>query len=324
MAFSDRADHSEVEWAHQYDGYRRLAGSPKRLSKLIQSARSSFRAHGRVPEWCGVDFLRGWAFYLVRADHHAGGGTLDGEWSAVLEALRRHPDAEPHERPPAPRPNIASSGAFRLPTTFSDRAKMHRVPEFLSRKQERLWEPHVAPITSFVERIRAERGKYVPHVDPDSGGVLAQVLFVLESPARPASHGSGMLSADNDDGTAANIWAAYRDSGLPRTHGLHWNAVPWYVGDGLTEKNVSSAQVESGHAYLLDLLKLAPDVRVVVAMGKPAQHSLLRIQTALAGQGVILLHSIHPSPRNNARGGPEQVRAVFREAYELTRGVDGE
>lgn len=324
MASSDRADHSEVEWAHQYDGYRRLASTPKRLSKLIRPARNSFRAHGRVPDWCGVDFLQGWAFYLVRADRHSGGGTPDDEWSAVLEALRRHPDAEPHERPPALRPSVGSTAAHHLPTTFSDRPKMHRNPEFLSQKQERLWEPHVAPINSFVERIRAERGMYVPYVDPDSGGVLARVLFVLESPAKPASHGSGMLSADNDDGTAANIWAAYRESGLPRTHGLHWNAVPWYVGDGFKEKNVSSAQVESGHAYLLDLLKLAPAVRVVVAMGKPAQHSLLRIQTDLSGQGVILLHSIHPSPRNNARGGPEQVRAVFREAYELAVRVDGE
>lgn len=107
--------------------------------------------------------------------------------------------------------------------------------------------PHVAPVNSFVERIRAERGQYVPYVNPDSGGVLARVLFVLESPARPASHGSGILSADNDDGTTANIWAAYRESGLPGTRGLH-------------------------------------------------------------------------CPRKNAWGGRKQVRAVFREAYDLTRG----
>lgn len=324
MASSDPTDHFEVEWAHVYDGYRRLASTPQRLSKLIQPVRNSYGAHGRVPDWCGVDFLRGWAFYLVRADRHSGGGSLDDEWRAVLEALRRHPAAEPDDRPPAHRPNTSSIADHQLPTKFSDMPKMHRNLEFLSRKQARLWEPHVAPVNSFVERIRPERGQYVPYVDPDSGGVLARVLFVLESPAKPASHGSGMLSADNDDETAANMWAAYRESGLPRTHGLHWNAVPWYVGDGFKEKNVSSTQVESGHLYLLDLLKLAPAIRVVVAMGNPARHSLLRIQSDLGDRGVVLLQSIHPSPHNNARGGPEQVRAVFRKAYELARGVDAE
>ena len=324
MASTNRADRSEVVWAHQYDGYGRLARTPERLSKLLKPARNSYRAHARVPDWCGVDFLRGWAFYLVRADRHPGGGTLDDELCDVLEALRRHPAAKPDDRPPALHAGAASRRAFQLPTEFSARSKMHRDLEFLARKQARLWEPHVAPINSFVERIRAERGQYVPHVDPDSGGALARVLFVLESPSRPASHGSGMLSADNDDGTAANMWAAYRGSGLPRTHGLHWNAVPWYIGDGFKERNVSRAQVEAGHSYLLDLLELAPSVRVVVAMGGPAQHSLLKIRSDLADREVLLLHSIHPSPRNNARGGPEQVRAVFREVYDLVRGGEGE
>ena len=47
-----------------------------------------------------------------------------------------------------------------------------------------------------------------------------------------------MLSADNDDETAKNVWDAYQANGMPRTHGLHWNAVPWYVGDG--KKNATA------------------------------------------------------------------------------------
>ena len=96
----DRSTQREIEWAHEYDGYRRLASSPEKLEKLLQSARNSYRAHGRVPEWCGVDFLRGWAFFLVRADRHAGGGTLGAEWRDVLDAVNAHPEPSGTDKPP--------------------------------------------------------------------------------------------------------------------------------------------------------------------------------------------------------------------------------
>lgn len=34
--------------------------------------------------------------------------------------------------------------------------------------------------------------------------------LLLEAPAGAAAHGSRMLSANNDDGTAANVWRAYQ------------------------------------------------------------------------------------------------------------------
>ena len=44
----------------------------------------------------------------------------------------------------------------------------------------------------------------------------------------------------------------------------------------------------------------------------------------MADREVVLLQSIHPSPRNNARNGPKQMQAVFREAFESVRGEDVE
>lgn len=321
---TDGVSSSQIEWTRRYDGHRRLAGTPERLTELLHPARAHYRAHDLVPDWCGVDLLRGWAFHLAGSGAAVEAHVLD-ELDAVTEALRRHPAAEPQDRPPADRPRVTSDAvhADQLPVEFSDRPKMHRHPDFLSRKQTRLWEPHVAPINSFVERIRAEHGSHVPYIDPDSGGVLARVLFVLESPAKPAAHGSGMLSADNDDDTAANMWTAYRDSGLPRTHGLHWNAVPWYIGDGVREKNVTRAQVRSGQVHLRGLLELAPGIRVVVALGKPAQESLAHLQPEFAKLGVTVLACLHPSPRNNARGGRERLLSTFREAIDLIRGDNG-
>lgn len=315
--------HKQLEWALQYDGYRRLANSPEKLERLLRPARNSYRSRGSVPDWCGVDLMRGWAFYLARTDHHAGGGTLGEEWCAVLAALSGHPDASPDEVPPSapPRPPVRQEAVgYELPTTFSGEPKMHRDPVFLAAKRARLWEPHVAPINAFVEHIGRETRASVPYVDPDSGGVHARVLFLLESPATPAALGSGMLSPDNDDETAKNIWHGYRDSGMPRTYGLHWNAVPWYVGTGTTNRPVTARDVRRGQAYLLSLLELAPEVAAVVAFGAHAQRAVLAMANELDRRGVQVLTSIHPSPRNyNSRHDRtvREVRAAFETALAL-------
>jgi uracil-DNA glycosylase len=105
-----------------------------------------------------------------------------------------------------------------------------------------------------------------------------------------------MLSADNNDETAKNMWQAYRDSGVPRTYGLHWNAVPWYVGNGKKNAPVTPAHVELGRRHLIELLELAPDLTVILALGRPAQASLAGVSAALHARGVRVIHAPHPSP----------------------------
>jgi uracil-DNA glycosylase len=314
----DAATQAEVRWALSYDGYRRLASTPEKLEKVLRSARNSFASRRAVPDWCGVDFLRGWAFYLVRADRHAGGGTLSTEWGAVLDALNVHPHAHVGDRPPKAgfRSSAVDTG-LGLPTKFSTEPKLHRDRDFLEAKQARLWEPHVAPINALVDEIRAETKAFVPYVDPDSGGALARVLFVLESPARPAALGSGMLSADNDDETAKNIWEAYRETGMPRTHGLPWNAVPWFVGNEERNAAVKALDVERGRRYLIQLLDRALDIGVVLAMGKPAQKSVSGAATELAARGIRVIETPHPSPRNYnspTRSAKQRIHAAFADA----------
>lgn len=99
----------QIEWAHLYNGYERLAGGeegPQALARLLEPAWREYQLRGRVPEWCGVDLLRGWAFYLTRADRHGGGYDLgEGggkvrEWNAVLERIATHPGARREDRPP--------------------------------------------------------------------------------------------------------------------------------------------------------------------------------------------------------------------------------
>lgn len=195
--------------------------------------------------------------------------------------------------------------------------KAHRSPAFLAAKRRRLREEHVAPVQVLVDAIRQERGEAsVPYVDPDSGGVCARVLFILESPAGPAALGSGMLSPDNDDETAANMWRLYEQSGLARSHGLHWNAVPWYIGEGGREKSVKARQALEGALWLDRLIELLPDLRLIVTMGKPAERAFRSYSDARDGQHVEWVIAPHPSPRVKAAY-PErwpQVRAAFARA----------
>ena len=84
-------------WAHRYDAYARLAGTPESLTALLEPARDEWQRTGSVPEWCGVDLLRGWMFWLARSERF--GGTDPSEWIAVVTALDRHPRATPADRP---------------------------------------------------------------------------------------------------------------------------------------------------------------------------------------------------------------------------------
>lgn len=284
---------AEIEWAHTYSGYERLAGEPRRLEVLLAGAREEYRREGVVPEWCGVDLLRGWAFYLVRADRFAGGDTLGAEWDAVLRAVRDHPAARPDDAPPDRLPDLAT---LPLPTRHSLQPRMHGEGMFLAEKRTRWFEPHVAPVNRFVDRIRTERGTdHVPYVDPDSGGIAARVLLVMESPGRKALE-SGMLSADNNDATAENLWTALATIGLARTSVLPWNVVPWYVGTPKKNASVVIAQALKGQPYLLRLLDLLPDLRVVVAIGRWAQLGVELSAETLRDRGITVVEAPHPSP----------------------------
>ncbi|MBP1819303.1 hypothetical protein [Mycobacterium sp. OAE908] len=100
----DNYEFKLVEWAHEYDGYARLARTPENLWEVIRPAREVFERTGEIPDWAGVDLLRGWAFYLVRAHRHGGAyEPLQEEYPeirSITEALNRHPNARTEDRPP--------------------------------------------------------------------------------------------------------------------------------------------------------------------------------------------------------------------------------
>lgn len=91
---------AELQWALSYDGYGRMAGSPEALLEVLRPAMAEYASTKRVPEWCGVDFLRAWAFYRQREHHHVGHGPLAEDFYDVLEAIRNHSAAKKSDLPP--------------------------------------------------------------------------------------------------------------------------------------------------------------------------------------------------------------------------------
>ena len=81
-----------------------------------------------------------------------------------------------------------------------------------------------------IDRLANGGEHLAPWFDPDEGGTGARVLFLLENPGRRATstRGSGFISADNNDDTAANFFRMRDQAVLPRGQLVAWNVVPWY------------------------------------------------------------------------------------------------
>jgi uracil-DNA glycosylase len=158
-----------------------------------------------------------------------------------------------------------------------------------------LSQPHVAPLTAFVQRLRQVAGHAdrVPDFDPLDGGVLAECLFLLEAPGGRAV-GSGFVSRNNPDETAKNFFLLNQEAGLSRARTVTWNMVPWYVGSGEKIRAVTEADIKASSPHLLELLGLLPALRGVVLVGRKAQRAR-PIFERLAPH-CALFECSHPSP----------------------------
>lgn len=99
-------EQSVIEWAHTYNAYERIAATPEALWAQLEPLKRAYDRDGRVPGWVGVDLLRGWAFYVVRAHRHGGAWesvfTEFPELRSILDAIRTHRAATRRDLPPSP------------------------------------------------------------------------------------------------------------------------------------------------------------------------------------------------------------------------------
>jgi len=182
----------------------------------------------------------------------------------------------------------------------TDAPRTHRDRAEIERKISLLREPHVAPLTEFVERLReSKREAAVPYFDPTEAGIEARILLLLEAPGRRSAleAGSGFVSPDNDDQTAQNMWHLLREAGIDRARDVvTWNVVPWYLGDGRKIRATRSSDLDEAREATRELLSMLPNVRVVVLLGRPAASAWRAL-----GFNLEATEASHPSPLNLAR-----------------------
>ena len=103
-------------------------------------------------------------------------------------------------------------------------------------------------------------------------------MFLHESPgpASSANYGSGVISPDNADQSAARFWRLSRQAGLDEHSYISWNVVPWYIPATAKAVNATGADGQAALPYLHEFVLLLADLRVVVVMGGFAEHWWLR------------------------------------------------
>ncbi len=184
-------------------------------------------------------------------------------------------------------------------------------------RRERLRDPHIQPLTEYVDELRTRLGPghQVPCFDPLDGGVRAQLLFVLEAPG-PQAVGSGFCSINNPDPTARNFLSLLLDAGIHRNHRVLWNVVPWYVGDGERISPPDAEDVRKAIPLLHELITLLPNLKAIILVGRSAQRILPDLRVP---RGAEVLRTFHPSNRVRNRWPDkwEEIRQCLHQAARL-------
>jgi uracil-DNA glycosylase len=152
----------------------------------------------------------------------------------------------------------------------------HRLKELREQKDNR-----IAPLNEFVDSMRQETGKMVtiPYFDPLDGGMDARVLFLLEAPGRKAVE-TGFVSQNNPDPTAANLYGFLKAAKIRRDCVLLWNAVPWYVGNGIKIRAANEEDLRSASRWLKSFLGILAEkgkIEMIVTVGNRAADALAHI-----------------------------------------------
>ncbi|GMA30486.1 uracil-DNA glycosylase family protein [Litorihabitans aurantiacus] len=159
--------------------------------------------------------------------------------------------------------------------------------------------PGLEVLGALVERWRTGPGgvrRFVPGVDPRSGGTASRVLVLMQSPG-PGTVAVGddaICSEDNPGPTAAAFRAARAESGLRRSDYLRWNLIPWAITGA-----PRSQDVEEGRWALAELLAVLPALETVVTYGTVALDGVMRHLTLSPDARLVhVVAAPHPSPAN--------------------------
>ncbi len=180
--------------------------------------------------------------------------------------------------------------------SFTDRPKLLADPAARAARSKQLHEAHIAPLTAFVEALRAEAGRDVsiPDFDPWDDGIDAEILYLLEAPGAKAVL-SGFVSRNNPDETAKNFFELDAQAEISRKRTITWNIVPWYIGDSIRIRAANQTDLEAGIRELPRLFSLLPRLCAVVLVGRKAQQACDAIKHLVPK--VTVFQCPHPSPQ---------------------------
>lgn len=177
-----------------------------------------------------------------------------------------------------------------------DQPRSMRDESVRSRRREMLSEPHVAPLAAYVANLRDRGMGEVPDFDPLDGGKDARVLFLFEKPGPKTSKaggGSGFISRNNDDPTAATTLRFMQEANIPRKLTVIWNVIPWWN----STTKITAQELRRGAGCVNELVDLIPHLRAIVFVGVKAAKAW----PYLKSRPVEFLKSYHPSPKVKAR-----------------------
>jgi hypothetical protein len=168
-------------------------------------------------------------------------------------------------------------------------------PTFRAEQWSRRFDTHVAPLNQLVDWLRSDQREWAPYVAPMYGGVRARLLSVLRDPGprTQANVGSGFLCMENDDPTAEMICDLFAGAGITAEDVVPWNAYPWYIN-----REPKAAELEAGVGALMELLRLLPNLRVVMLHGGSAHSAwkrLARRYPSIHGRGLKVIETYHTS-----------------------------
>ena len=206
--------------------------------------------------------------------------------------------------------------------TLTDEPKSLSITAVREARYEALRQPHIAPLTNFVERLRSHIGAtyHVPYFDPLDGGVNAECLFLLEAPG-PNAVRSGFVSRNNPDETAKNFFLLNQQAGIDRSRTVTWNIVPWYVGTGTKIRAVNGNDIKVALPSLQELLSLLRLLRVVVLVGRKAAAA--RTTVVSLAPTVQIFETPHPSPMfvNRSPKNRDAILSVLKRISERVSAV---
>ena len=201
---------------------------------------------------------------------------------------------------------------------FTDRPRLLGDPQARTARRAQLHQPHITPLTAFVEALRDETGQgaNIAYFDPWDGGVDAEVLYLLEAPG-PQAVVFGFISRNNPDESAKNFFELNAEAKIPRKRTVTWNVVPWYIGDGSSIRVAKHIDLARGIRRLPRLIPLLPKLRAVVFVGRKAEHA--RETVARLIHDIKTFYCPHPSPQclNTVPANRQRILDVLREVATL-------